>query len=86
LRFQITAQGRTVFLSAEEKACLGCGSQKSRREKWYYLDDPFSKGLYCRECASVDDGSVRKNHFGKPFQFWEVDSFRYEEDKDEGLL
>ncbi|RLC37083.1 hypothetical protein DRH27_04220 [Candidatus Falkowbacteria bacterium] len=83
MRFQITAQGRTVFLTEDEKACRGCGAQESYCDKWYYLDDPFSKGLYCRDCARVDDGSVRSNPSGKPFQFWEVDSFRLGKEQEE---
>lgn len=85
MRFQITAKGRTVFLSEDEKACRGCGSRETRSDKWYYYDEPLSKGLYCRDCASTNGGYVKRSVTGKSYTFWEVDSFRYSEGEQEEI-
>jgi len=86
MRFQVTSKGRTLFLEASEKFCKGCGKQETKNKRWYYYDEPISKGLYCRDCAQYFGGFVREAE-NKIYQFWEIDAFRYGgEDDDKTIL
>lgn len=78
MRFEITDKGRTLFLLPDEKKCRKCGSKDTMANRWYYYDEPLSKGLYCKFCASdATVGYVRDESNGKLCQFWQIDSFRY---------